>query len=72
MRTADRDLAQAIISDRQYGPPEQQAIDRFHSAMKALQQATVIHVLAMRAALTPQQAKPFDQAVRQVLESAQP
>lgn len=72
MRAADHDLAQAIISDRQYGPREQQAIDRFHSAMKALQQETVMHVLAMRAVLTPQQARQFDQAVTQVLESAQP
>lgn len=72
MRSADRDLAQAIVTEHRYGPRAQQAIDRFHTAMKALQQLTVVHVLAMRAVLTPQQARRFDQAIKQVLGSSQP
>jgi len=72
MRAADRDLAQAIVTDRRYGPRAQQAINRFHAAMKTLQQETIIHILAMRAVLTPHQAVRFDQTVTQVLDSAQP
>ena len=71
MRAADRDLAQAIVAEHRYGPRAQQAIDRFHAAMKALQQETVIHVLAMREVLTPEQAKRFDETVMQVLASGQ-
>ena len=72
MRAADHDLAQAIVTNHRYGPRAQQAIDRFHRAMRTLQQETVIHVLAMRAVLTPQQVKRFDQAVTQALDSAHP
>jgi len=72
MRAADHDLAQAIVSEHRYGPRAQQAIDRFHAAMKTLQQETIIHILAMRAVLTPEQARQFDQTVTQVLDSAQP
>lgn len=72
MRAADRDLARAIVTEHRYGPQAQQAIDRFHVAMRTLQEETVMHVLAMRAVLTPQQAKQFDTTVAQVLDSGQP
>ena len=72
MRAADRDLARASLTEHCYGPAAQLAIDRFHAAMKELQQGTIVHVLAMRAVLTPEQAKQFDKTVTQALDSGQP
>ena len=69
---ADRELAAALLSDHQYGPRAERAIDHFSTAMKALQVATVVHVMAMRAVLTPKQAEKFDQAVTQALDSGRP
>jgi Spy/CpxP family protein refolding chaperone len=69
MQAANRDLATAIVSEHRYGPAAEQAINRFHSAMKTLQQETIMHVLAMRAILTPDQARIFDQTVSKVLNS---
>ena len=68
-RAANRNLAKALLADHRYGPREQQAIDQFHVAMKALEQQTVMHVLAMRSVLTPAQAEKFDQTVAEVLDS---
>ena len=39
------------------------AVDHFHSAMGELQKATIEHVFAMRAVLTPEQAARFDRTV---------
>jgi Spy/CpxP family protein refolding chaperone len=69
MRAANHDLAAAILSEQRYGPAADQAIDRFHVAMKTLQHETIVHVLAMRAVLTPEQARQFDQTVSKVLNS---
>jgi Spy/CpxP family protein refolding chaperone len=69
MRAANTDLAAAIVREHRYGPAAEQAIDRFHAAMKTLQQETIMHVLAMRAVLTPDQARTFDQTVSKVLNS---
>jgi Spy/CpxP family protein refolding chaperone len=72
MRTANRELATAILAEHQYGPRAEQAIDRFHVAMKTLQEQTIVHVLAMRAVLTPEQAAQFDRTVSKVLTSDEP
>jgi Spy/CpxP family protein refolding chaperone len=69
MRSADRDLAAIITTQHVYNDEARHATDRFHRAMRALQDATILHVLAMRAVLTPQQAKAFDATVRQSLDS---
>jgi len=63
MRAANSDLATAMARDHAYGSSEQQAIERFHKAMMALQEETVRHVLAMRGVLTPDQARSFDAIV---------
>lgn len=68
MRAANADLASAIASEHVYGPRAQQAISRFHRAMGALQEDTIRHVLAMRALMTPDQAKRFDALVAQALK----
>ncbi|MGH8143101.1 MAG: Spy/CpxP family protein refolding chaperone [Steroidobacteraceae bacterium] len=70
MRAANRDLAATLLAHHRYGPRAEQAVDRFHVAMKTLQQETIMHILAMRAVLTPAQARQFDRIVAQVLGSA--
>ncbi len=67
MRAANADLARAISTEHVYGPNAERAIGRFHAAMGALQRETVIHVLAMRAVLDPDQAAQFDKTVTQSL-----
>ena len=72
MGAANRELAEAITRDHFYGPTAEQAVDRFHRAMRALQEASIRHVLAMRAVLTSQQAKQFDEIVNKDLVSGAP
>lgn len=67
MRAANADLARAIQAQHAYTPQVQAAIDRFHHAMGELQKETILHVLAMRAVLTPDQAAQFDQTVAKSL-----
>lgn len=63
MRAANAELAQAYQESHAYTPKVQTAIDRFHRAMDALQKETMIHVIAMRSVLTPEQAAVFDDTV---------
>lgn len=67
MRAANRDLAAAIRTEREFGARAKAAITRFHMAESALQQETVIHVLAMRRVLTPDQATQFDEEISRAL-----
>lgn len=67
MRAANADLARAIEHEHAYSPAVQQAVDRFHRAMGQLQKETILHVLAMRQVLTPDQAARFDDTVVKAL-----
>ncbi|RAK60197.1 heavy metal resistance protein [Phenylobacterium hankyongense] len=67
MRAANADLAQAIRQGHAYTPAVQHAIDRSHQAMSQLQTQTILHVLAMRQVLTPDQAARFDETVGRAL-----
>jgi Spy/CpxP family protein refolding chaperone len=67
MRAANAELARAIGQEHAYSPAVQQAVDRFHHAMGQLQKETILHVLAMRQVLTPQQAGIFDDTVVKAL-----
>jgi Spy/CpxP family protein refolding chaperone len=67
MRAANADLARAIEGQHAYTPQVQAAVDRFHHAMGELQKETILHVLAMRAVLTPAQAAQFDAMVARSL-----
>ena len=67
MRLANRELADAMSEDQAYTPKVQAAIDHFHHAMGALQKASIEHVFAMRAVLTPAQQIAFDADVRGAL-----
>lgn len=72
MRAANADLARAIEQGHAYTPEVQHAIDRFHHAMGALQKESILHVLAMRQGLTPDQATVFDQTVATALTENAP
>ncbi|MBB3892812.1 Spy/CpxP family protein refolding chaperone [Phenylobacterium haematophilum] len=63
MRAANAQLAQAFQQSHAYTPQVQAAIDRFHRAMGELQKETIVHTLAMRAVLTPDQTARFDETV---------
>ena len=65
--TANRDLAVAIETDHTYGQKARAALGHFHRAMEQLQELTIRHVLAMRAILSPRQAKKFDATIRAAL-----
>lgn len=67
LRAANADLARAIQARHEYSPEVKAAVDRFHDAMGALQNETILHVLAMRTVLTPQQAAQFDKRVAEAL-----
>ena len=72
MRAANRDIAAAITVRHSFDGETQAAVDRLHRAMTELQEATIRHVLAMRAVLTPDQVQEFDQTVDQALAVGQP
>jgi Spy/CpxP family protein refolding chaperone len=72
MQAANRELAASILSEHAYGTGAKVAVERFHKAAASLQEATIIHVLAMRAVLTPEQAQRFDAAISEALTSDQP
>jgi nickel and cobalt resistance protein CnrR len=71
MRAANRDIARAITVRHRYDDDAQSAISQLHRAMMELQEATVQHVLAMRALLTADQVHQFDQTVDQALTAGQ-
>lgn len=68
MKAANVDLAGAIEAEHAYGPKARQAVARFHMAMGALQEETIRHVLAMRAVMTPTQARRFDGLIDKALK----
>lgn len=67
MRAANRELAAAVRAEQVFGARAKAAITRFHIAESALQQETVMHVLAMRRVLTSDQARQFDEEISRAL-----
>ena len=67
MRAANVELAEAYRATHAYSPAVQAAIDHFHRAMAELQKDTVIHVIAMRSVLRPDQTAAFDDSVERSL-----
>jgi len=63
MRDDNRRLAEAIAAEKGYGPKVAEAVDRSHQAMGMMQKETLQHLFAMRAVLTPDQARRFDAAM---------
>lgn len=72
MRAANAELAQAYQESHAYTPKVQAAIDRLHVAMDALQKETMLHVIAMRQVLTPDQTARFDDTVVKLLTDQTP
>ena len=72
MRTANRELARALEAEHAYGDRAKTAIGQFHTAMAALQEQTIIHIVAMRSVLTPEQAERYDKTIREALSSDSP
>jgi Spy/CpxP family protein refolding chaperone len=60
LRSANRELAAAMMESHRNSPRVQAAVDHIHHSMGELQKETIAHVFAMRAVLTPEQAKKFD------------
>lgn len=67
MRAANRDLGKAMLQEHVYSLDARQAVERLQMAFGNLQAKTVQHVLAVRAILTPAQAKAFDAEVAKAL-----
>lgn len=67
LRLANAELAAAINTKHQYSPEVRTAIEHFHDVMGELQKETVIHIVDMRAILTPEQAAIFDRRVSEAL-----
>ena len=63
VRSANRELAEAIAASQGNSPAVQAAVDHFHLAMGNLQKATIAHVFEMREVMTPEQAETFDARV---------
>lgn len=67
LRQSNIALAKAIEAEQQIGPKVGAAVDASHMAMGELQKATLAHVFAMRAVLTPSQQTIFDREIARAL-----
>lgn len=67
LRMANAELAGAINAKHEYSLEVRTAIEHFHDVMGELQKETVVHILQMRAILTPEQAAIFDRRVSEAL-----
>lgn len=67
LRLANAELAAAIDAKHQYSPEVRSAIEHFHDVMGELQKESIVHILHMRAILTPEQAVVFDRRVSEAL-----
>ena len=67
LRLANAELAAAIEAKHKYSPEVRTAIEHFHDVMGELQKETIVHILHMRAILTPEQAAIFDKRVSEAL-----
>ncbi len=66
IREANRELAEAIVSDRSDSERVKAAVDKIHRAQGQLQNAVLEHVFDMRPVLTPEQ---YDRLVRMTADA---
>jgi Spy/CpxP family protein refolding chaperone len=64
---ANRELADALMSDMAFGREAQQASNHVERGLGELQRATILYVLEVRDVLTPEQQTTYDRKVREVL-----
>lgn len=67
MKMANRELAQAILEDKQDSERVRSAVDKIHHAMGTLQKTTINHLFEMRAILNPEQYEQLLQLTAQGL-----
>ena len=60
---ANVELGNALADEMGFGPQAQKSIEDLEANVGALQKATVLYILALRAALTPTQKEVFDERV---------
>lgn len=70
LRDANRQLARAIAEDKAYTPRVTDAVERVHHCMGELQKASIEHVFAMRAVLSPEQGNKLLVLAQQALEQS--
>lgn len=70
LREANRQLAQAIAEDKAYTPRVTAAVEHMHHCMGDLQKASIEHVFAMRAMLTPEQGDKLLGLAQKALEQS--
>jgi Spy/CpxP family protein refolding chaperone len=64
---ANRNLADALMSDMAFGREAQQASNQLEQGLGELQRATILYVLEVRDVLNPEQQMVYDRKVREVL-----
>ncbi len=64
---ANRELADALMSDMAFGREAQEASSHVERGLGELQRATILYVLEVRDVLTPEQQMVYDRRVREVL-----
>ena len=69
IRLANQELGVAISEDQTNSPRVQAAVQRIHSAMGELQQATLMHIFEMKEVLEPEQYDHLIEVTREALES---
>lgn len=70
LRDANRQLARAIAEDKAYTPRVTAAVEHVHHSMGDLQKASIEHIFAMRAVLTPEQGDRLLVLAQQALEGS--
>lgn len=70
LRDANRQLARAIAEDKAYTPRVTAAVEHVHHSMGDLQKASIEHIFAMRAVLTPEQGDKLLVLAQQALEGS--
>ena len=68
--TANRELADALMSDMAFGREAQQASNHVERGLGELQRATILYVLEVRDVLTSEQQAIYDRKVRDVLTAS--
>ena len=72
LRAANAELAKVIRESHEDSPQVQAAVERIHGVMGELQKETILHVLAMRKVLAPDQAVKFDRLITEALTEQAP
>ncbi len=70
LRESKHRLAQVIAEDKAYTPRVTAAVENVHHCMGELQKASIEHVFAMRAVLTPEQGDKLLKLAQESLEQS--